>query len=376
MSVVFTLNAGAAENPDTVSVATSSSAPDDPAATPSSGGPDDPAATPSSGAPDDPAATPSSSALPDAGPDGEAPPPRLPWGGTPTELTRAEPGANSAEVAAEGADVAPADTSGDTEADPEFAPKGQSTRSGVVKKSTTDVVPPKPPAFREPVSGGGSQVNYFYSVGTQNVSIGGLLFSGTYANFTIAKPELAAGDFHTLAEMSVQSLDGAHIAEVGWNVDRTVNGDSDPHLFVYHWVNHQESCYNACGFVQYSQNIKPGDTLPQGVTKQLGIQHYNGAWWVAYDTEWVGYFPDSLWGGQFTVTGTVQYFGEVASPNAQPCTDMGNGLPASNASAARIGSVSFLSLLDVNLSTYAVPSVYTVAQLSNRTFRYGGPGAC
>ncbi|RZU53913.1 uncharacterized protein DUF239 [Krasilnikovia cinnamomea] len=349
MSVVFTLNAGAAENTDSVSVVTSSSATDDPATTSSS------------------------SAAPDAGPGDSAPPPVLPWGGEPTDLTQAEPGASSAEVAAEGADVAPADTSGDTEPDPEFAPKGLSTRGGVVKNSTTDVVPPKPPAFKEP--GGGSQVNYFYSVGSQNVSVGGLLFSGTYANFTIAKPELAAGDYHTLAEMSVQSLDGAHIVEVGWNVDRTVNGDSDPHLFVYHWVNHQETCYNACGFVQYSQNITPGDTLPQGVSKQFGIQHYNGAWWIAYDTEWVGYFPDSLWGGQFTLTGTVQYFGEVASPNSQTCTDMGNGLPASNASAARIGSVSFLSPLDVNLSTYAVPSLYTVAQLSNRTFRYGGPGS-
>ncbi|WP_412734766.1 neprosin family prolyl endopeptidase [Krasilnikovia sp. MM14-A1259] len=352
MSVVFTLNAGAAENTDDVSVTTSQSVTDSPSATPSS------------------------SAASTSAPDDLAPPPALPWGGTPTDLTQAEAGASSAEVAAEGADVAPADTSGSTVPDPEFAPKGLSTRNGVVKNSTTDVVPPKPPAFKEPVQGGGSQVNYFYSVGTQNVSLGGLLFNGTYANFTIAKPELAEGDYHSLAELSVQSIDGAQVAEVGWTVDRTINGDSDPHLFVYHWVNHGQTCYNACGFVGYSQNIKPGDTLPQGVTKQLGIQHYNGAWWVAYDTEWVGYFPDSLWNGQFTLTGTVQYFGEVASPNSQPCTDMGNGLPASSTSAARIGSVSFLSALDVNLTTYATPSLYTVNQLSNRTFRYGGPGAC
>ena len=38
---------------------------------------------------------------------------------------------------------------------------------------------------------------------------------------------------------------------------RRVTGDEDPHLFVYHWVNRQTSCYNACGFVQYSKTIKP-----------------------------------------------------------------------------------------------------------------------
>ena len=43
-----------------------------------------------------------------------------------------------------------------------------------------------------------------------------------------AKPALATSDYHSLAELAVQSADGNHIVEVGWNVDRVVNGDDDP----------------------------------------------------------------------------------------------------------------------------------------------------
>jgi hypothetical protein len=47
---------------------------------------------------------------------------------------------------------------------------------------------------------------------------------GFYANLTIAKPKLEKGDYHTLAELSLQSADTTQIVEVGWNVDRAVNG--------------------------------------------------------------------------------------------------------------------------------------------------------
>ncbi|WP_412738930.1 neprosin family prolyl endopeptidase [Krasilnikovia sp. MM14-A1259] len=346
MSVVWTLNAGAAENPDAVTAGASATA------DPSGPGPAPEPSTVSSAA------------------DTSTPPARLPWGGRPVALTRAEPGASSARVAAEGADIAPADTSGATVAGPEFAPKGSSSRRGPVRARAA-AVPPVPPALAEPVPGGGPDVNFLYGMGSQYAET-----DGTYANFSIGKPRLADGDFHTLAELSVRTADGLQVAEVGWNVDRAVNGDSDPHLFVYHWVNNQESCYNACGFVQYSQTVKPGDTLPEGNNKKFGIQHFNGAWWVAYDTEWLGYFPDSLWNGQFTRTGLVQYFGEVASPVTRPCSQMGNGQGADNAAATRVGSVSFLNGPDVDLNVRVQGGVYGVSKLSARTFRYGGPGAC
>jgi hypothetical protein len=307
--------------------------------------------------------------------DASTPPDKLPWGAEPEKLTRAWAGASSEQVADVGADAAPSDSSGSLVPRPEWAPKGTNWRTGSIQTDTTSVQPPTPPLAGEPVPGD-NPVNFFYAVASQSASA-----DGAYANLVIGKPYLDDGDYHTLAEISVQSADGQQIVEVGWTVDRTVNGDSDPHLFVYHWVDRKESCYNACGWRQYSGTTKPGDTLPDGVSKRFGIMHYNGAWWVVYDTEWIGYFPDDLWDGQYTRSGLQQFFGEVAASSTKPCTEMGTGAPAWSDDAARIGSVAqidggFVNTL-VNLNIRGLGGVYpTPLQLSTRTFRYGGPGAC
>ncbi|MEV4276909.1 neprosin family prolyl endopeptidase [Actinoplanes xinjiangensis] len=294
-----------------------------------------------------------------------APPPRLPWGAAPTSLDTGTDGASSEMLQSSGLDAAAPD---DEAATDEYAPKGRSTRTGVLRSEPTEIVPPRPPTMNQ-----ASQTVYFhYNVGSQAA-----VTDGAYANFSINKPTLASADYHTLAELAVQSSSGNQIVEVGWNVDQVVNGDDDPHLFVFHWVNGQPTCYNGCGFVQYSANISPGDTLPQDVTKRLGIQYYNGAWWIAYDTEWVGYYPAALWSGGFTQTGLVQVFGEVAAAAAAPCTDMGNGLHgASDTSSARIGSVSYINGPAVDMYVRSTSNHYDVTKLSGRTFRYGGPGAC
>jgi hypothetical protein len=300
-----------------------------------------------------------------------APPPRLPWGRKPTDLDTGADGASSQLLKSAGLDAAAPDDDGGQDAE-EYAPKGRSSRTGILRSAPTEVVPPRPPAVN-PASNLASQTVFFhYNVGSQTA-----VTDGAYANFSISKPTLATSDYHSLAEVAVQSADGTQIVEVGWNVDRVVNGDADPHLFVFHWVNGQPACYNGCGFVQYSQNVSPGDTLPQDTTKRLGIQYYSGAWWIAYDTEWVGYFPGSLWNNNFTQSGMVQVFGEVAAASGSPCSAMGNGLHGvSDVSSARIGSVSFISGPTVDLNVYSTSNHYDVSKLSGRTFRYGGPGAC
>ena len=310
----------------------------------------------------------------DAGDAAEAPPSLLPWGTPPNPLERAEAGATSEEIADEGADVAADDTSGSLVPDPEWAPKGRSWRTGGVQEETTSVEPPTPPAtgtLAEPAPVTDNPVHFFYAVGSQ---IGDS--DGAYANLVIGKPYLDRGDYHTLAEISVQSSDSQQIVEVGWSVDRTVNGDDDPHLFVYHWVDRTESCYNACGWRQYSPTTKPGDTLPVGYSKRFGIQHANGGWWIAYDTEWLGYFPDELWGGKYTRSGLQQFFGEVAASSLRPCTEMGNGVEAYKDYAARIGSITQLNGPEPKVVAREIGDAYPVQQLSDRTFRYGGPGVC
>jgi hypothetical protein len=302
--------------------------------------------------------------------DTSSPPAVLPWGGRPQKVKKGSPGASSRTLRAAGLAAAAADTSGAVVPKARYGPKGRSNRTTCLKAENTPFAPPPEP----PDDSVAPKVFFHYAVGSQAAET-----DGTYANITIGKPALDKTDYHTLAEIAVQSADGQQIVEVGWNVDRVVNGDDDPHLFVYHWVNRETSCYNGCGFVQYSGNIKPGDTLQYGVTKKFGIQYFNGDWWVAFDSEWVGYFPEAIWNKKsvsFNRSGLVQIFGEVAAQTEKPCTDMGNGQPAKEETAARVASVSLLNGPGVEMFVRSTSDYYSVHRASARTFRFGGSGAC
>lgn len=204
---------------------------------------------------------------------------------------------------------------------------------------------------------------------------------GMQAMVTVAAPTLGAHDDHTLAELAAQSADGRQIVEVGWIVDRSNATAGRPSLFVYHWVDGGGSCYNGCGFVQVSSKMRPGDPLTTGGSIAFGILHYKNNWWIGAGTEWVGYFPDSLWKNSFTKTGLMQWFGEVAGDGSKPCSDMGNGKSASSTDAARFSSVlrytDVLKTATAGLTTHApTPNLYTVAAVNDSSFRFGGPGAC
>jgi hypothetical protein len=208
---------------------------------------------------------------------------------------------------------------------------------------------------------------------------------GTWANLTIEKPNLVEGDFHTLTELAVRSADGEHVVEVGWTVDRLLHNDSDPHLFVFYWKDGvRAKCYNACNFTQYSKTVKPGDTLPAkpgdalpvDTQKRFGIRHASGVWWIAYDSEYIGYFSDKIWEGRFTKAGLVQWFGEVAAATPVACSQMGNGVAALNedSPSARIGSITLPNGPEVAVRPKAkADKPYTVFPLSDETFGFGGP---
>lgn len=335
LGAAWTLNAGAAEVPSAPAVAL----------------PADPVAADSAAA--DPAAAVTVQ---------RKPPSLLPWGERPSRLTRARAGASSAAVAAAGADAASADASGSLVPVPVYAPKGQAP-------DEDDAAAPAPPGVATAAK---SDDFYHYAGGRQ---VGAT--DGTWANLSIAKPELATADAHTLTEIAMQSADSKQIVEVGWNVDRKVNGDTDPHLFVYYWKDGKKTCYNSCGFEMYADaTIKPGDTLPTATQKRFGVRHSGGAWWIAYDSEWVGSFPDSLWNGNYTRGGLSQWFGEVASATETTCTDMGKGLPVSDGSASRLGTISMTNGPEVNAERLSTdPSQYYDSKLlSATTIRYGGPG--
>jgi hypothetical protein len=193
-----------------------------------------------------------------------------------------------------------------------------------------------------------------------------------------AQPVIGPG-YHSLVELSVESLDTRQIVEVGWNVDKGIYGDVLPHLFVFHWVDGAPTCYNGCGFVQYSSTIHPGGTVRPGDTQGYGIQHVGGNWWIAYAGTWVGYFPDSLWNGAYTKAGLTQVFGEVATDGPGSCTMMGNGIFGTRPGST---TVSQFTLINPKIPQPALeplvtdPSHYDQGNLSNTSFQLGGPGAC
>jgi hypothetical protein len=201
--------------------------------------------------------------------------------------------------------------------------------------------------------------------------------SGASVALTQAKPALAAADFHSLAELAVESADGRQIVEVGWIVAPEVNGDSKPHIFVFHWIDGVPTCYNGCGYVSVTAPTGAGDPVTVGVTGKFGIKHGSHRWWISYGGVHIGYYPDSEWSGRFTSTALVQAFGEVAAAGPTPCTDMGNGVFGSAAGSARISKLALSGQpTPAVLVNDTAPSLYDFGGVKAHAFRFGGPGAC
>ena len=372
MGVVWTFNANADETPEAElpAAATASVAPAAEEAAP--------AAEEATPAEEEVAPAAETSAPVTAQPKRVSQPPKLlPWGEKPTKLKRARAGASSAAIAAAGADFAPADKSGSIVPKAEFGPKGRQYYRKLPKTPRATPVPPAPPAVGVSAKAAAVDEDYnFYYQGAHQYGV----TDGTWANLTIEKPKLHKDDNHTLAEITVQSADGQQIVEFGWNIDREVNGDADPHMFVFYWYNGVPKGYNKDYNVKPGASTGPKATLPASddtteVSKRFGIQHNDGAWWFAYDREWLGSIPDDKWGGTFTKGGLTQWFGEVATLSDHPCTQMGNGLAGTNGKAARIGTIALTNGPDVNpIMRDPIPGYNADLRPGNITFRYGGPG--
>lgn len=203
--------------------------------------------------------------------------------------------------------------------------------------------------------------------------------SGASARFWRAKPETgpASDDVHSLQELAAQSADGSQIVEVGWTVDPGLNGDQAPHLFIFHWVDGQPTCYNGCGFVQTSSKVTPGMKVPSGGSTNLQVNHVGDRWELSMDGAMFGYFPDSLWQGRFTRLGLVQIFGEVAAQHTPSCIDMGTGKFAASPASSSITDFRLRGTSQPpNLSMLVTsPQWYTSGSVTRSSFRLGGPGA-
>jgi hypothetical protein len=196
-------------------------------------------------------------------------------------------------------------------------------------------------------------------------------------------------DGHSIGQIAVMgpgaaggSLDDV---EMGFSISPGQWGDKYPHLFIYHWNQGAETCYNSCDWNQYSSTYFPGMDLTPLLKHPvyLGWVHYKSAWWAWFNDQWLGYIKDSAWKGTFTQTAQIQWFGEVASNNGiPPKTQMGNGaLPTDNSAA------NMATLCDVEATSWSC--IYQDTQNAGATrvsyydilnhtqfgaIRYGGPG--
>ncbi|MEV6009694.1 neprosin family prolyl endopeptidase [Streptomyces sp. NPDC051976] len=212
---------------------------------------------------------------------------------------------------------------------------------------------------------------FSYVSGQQEVSA-----TGASVTMTQATPQVTGG--HSLQELALRTDDRSAIVEVGWTVDPAVNGDYQPHLFVYHWVDNQTSCYNGCGFVPASSSVRAGMTVRSGTSATFTIANYGGDWWVYYNNQAFGYFPGSLWSGRFTAAQNVSAFGEVADSGQTSCDDMGNGQYGSGSGASAISGyqvygASAAPYLSVSATD---PGRYNSGHVTATSFTLGGPGAC
>jgi hypothetical protein len=213
-----------------------------------------------------------------------------------------------------------------------------------------------------------------YASDTRNDQGGGV-------TMTIENPAVVSAG-HSLEEMSVQGGSGdGNIVEIGSTV---LDGNSYPQLFVFHWLDWKPTCYDGCGWQQYSSTYYPGMSLLSMVGDSVynGYVFYDGYWWAWFNDQWLGRFPASIWDDQYEQSQQVQWFGEVDADSGVPPQDqMGDGLFASNAAAAPMST-----LCDVNAAAWRCyyynqqtlsetdASYYTIADAGYGAIRLGGPG--
>lgn len=237
-----------------------------------------------------------------------------------------------------------------------------------------------------------ASVCYKYSTGAQLFSAGQEP-TGASIRQTVSNQFLDTRDYHTVVEMSMQNVDpvtgNRNVVEIGQHVDRTVNGDADTHLFVFSWVNGVQGSYNGGNGYAHAVGCSPcaGDSIQSavGTAKTFEWQHIGTAWWAKYNANYVGAFPDSTWGGNFTNATVVQNFGEVAASTSnnssddadESCSDMGSGGHAGTSSSTSIDQYTLTGTAAVpsmGQGVVSVPGIWGYVQNSPTWIRIGGEG--
>lgn len=219
--------------------------------------------------------------------------------------------------------------------------------------------------------------------GKQDNSVTGS--DGPQSVLSVHSPGLLPYDYHSAAVLTSQN--GSNTVEFGWMVNNNLHGDYLPRLFADVWISGTFNGYST-GFVPVASPVKTlGATVTSGSNITLDIRHFTttqcacatAGWWLAYNSSFIGVFPDTLWSGGFTTTTLVQSFGEMALGYDPSQSDMGNGTKATAALGAQFSSY---GLFGTSPSTPAWDATVitesdrwtAVSTGTGQNFRYGGPG--
>jgi Neprosin len=190
------------------------------------------------------------------------------------------------------------------------------------------------------VPGSGNAHEYAYS--SQSVTCYG--GEGYFAAFD---PYSQWSDEFSLLQIALVrgSGDNKQTVEAGWQQYRDLYGDWVPHLFVYYTTNgytdndDDEGGYNqdVDGWVQYSDSVYPEAVSSPNSTRggdqyvmRIKFQLYEGNWWLRCNSNWIGYYPASLFStsGLRSRASKVAFYGEIvdsADHASSSRTDMGSG---------------------------------------------------
>lgn len=177
--------------------------------------------------------------------------------------------------------------------------------------------------------------------------------TGASVELTQAHPKLARTDLHSSMQLIVVGPNGHGRMGVGWTAGATgPNMGGAAHASDYNGQdrflverlddNNNSLCDpkdRNCGLVLVSKPpIKPGSVIKSSGAATYAIEHNQGEWDVYYNGSEVGYWPDKTSDIGAKTVAFASAYGEVATLSAQPCSEMGNGLSATDPNAARISN--------------------------------------
>ncbi|MET9023695.1 neprosin family prolyl endopeptidase [Actinopolymorpha sp. NPDC004070] len=233
---------------------------------------------------------------------------------------------------------------------------------------------------------------------------------GTEAYINTWKPYVQWSNEFSLGQLWTVRGSGAALQtlEVGAQTYKDLNGDWEPHLFIFYTTNaYSQSGDNLGGYntdvrgwVQVGTSSFPGMRVAESIAGGdqydllIKVQLYQGNWWVRIGAEWMGYYPASLYSdtGLRTMADQVDWGGEIVDDSANhpepTSTAMGSGaLPGTGwTHAAYMRNLRYQS--DANgtmVGIQGVPQVTNAAAYDIWTdfsgtsgwgsyFYWGGPG--